>query len=94
MCQVSLAEPSALSRWRDRNTASAGVSRDVPGSAACAASTERDLPPSSTPSTAAVLSPFVSLSSTASPFNNRAVILPPGAQRLRRSSLFLKMALA
>ncbi len=61
------------------------------GSAACAASTERDFPPSSVPSTAAALSPLVSLSSTARPFSRRAVILPPGAQRLSRSSLFLKM---
>ena len=73
----------------------AGASRDVPGTmSACALSTERDLPPSAAPTSAAVLSPLMSLSSTASPFSRRAVTLPPGAQRFSRSSLWRKIALA
>src|SRR6185295_19730318 len=88
-CQVSLLDPGLFSRERERKTASTGFSREQPGAEAGAAVTTAG---GLVGGALAVAGAGGSSNSWYSALSVRAVSLPPGTQRFKRSSLREKMA--
>src|SRR5262245_26022179 len=91
MCQVSFSDFALLRRLRDRNVASTGLSRERP-SAAVGSAFVSAAAGAAEAATAVVVDDFVVVgdelpNSSNSVLSIRAVSLPPGTQRFRRSSL-------